>query len=184
MPLPDYIDNDRHKLEAILKQLIQDDRQFDLDIATGFFRIEAWIRLEEPLDKLTNLRLLIGRDPTILPAERSKIDLKKFVRRDVQGQLENGDFNLAYKGQIERLIAYLKQEHIQVRLYGVNGDKVSFLHAKAYIFDDYSIIGSSNFTPSGLDGNTELNVLIKQTAIARICGLTGLVNSGMIPVSI
>lgn len=167
MPLPDYIDNDRHKLEAILKQLIQDDRQFDLDIATGFFRIEAWIRLEEPLDKLTNLRLLIGRDPTILSAERSQIDLKKFFRRDVQGQLENGDFNLAYKQQIERLINYLKQEHIQVRLYGVNGDKVSFLHAKAYIFDDYSIIGSSNFTPSGLDGNTELNVLIKQTAIAK-----------------
>ena len=167
MPLPDYIDNDRHKLEAILKQLIQDERQFDLDIATGFFRIEAWIRLEEPLDKLTNLRLLIGRDPTILPAERSKIDLKKFFRRDVQGQLESGDFNFAYKQQIERLINYLKQEHIQVRLYGVNGDKVSFLHAKAYIFDDYSIIGSSNFTPSGLDGNTELNVLIKQTAIAK-----------------
>jgi len=167
MPLPDYIDNDRHKLEAILREIILCERQTDLDIATGFFRIEAWIRLEEPLNKLTNLRLLIGRDPTILPAERSQIDLKKFFRRDVQGQLEQGDFNLAYKQQIERLIAYLRQEHIQVRLYGVNGDKVSFLHAKAYIFDDFSIIGSSNFTPSGLNGNTELNVLIKQTAIAK-----------------
>jgi len=167
MPLPDYIDNDRHKLEAILREIILCDRQTDLDIATGFFRIEAWIRLEEPLNNLTNLRLLIGRDPTILPAERSQIDLKKFFRRDVQGQLEQGEFNLAYKQQIDRLITYLKQEHIQVRLYGVNGDKVSFLHAKAYIFDHYSIIGSSNFTPSGLDGNTELNVLIKQSAIAK-----------------
>jgi len=167
MPLPDYIDNDRHKLEAILREIILDDRQTDLDIATGFFRIEAWIRLEEPLNNLTNLRLLIGRDPTILPAERSQIDLKKFFRRDMQGQLEQGNFNLAYKQQIDRIITYLKQEHIQVRLYGVNGDKVSFLHAKAYIFDDYSIIGSSNFTPSGLDGNTELNVLIKQSAIAH-----------------
>ncbi|MEG4286302.1 helicase-related protein [Microcoleus sp. A006_D1] len=167
MPLPDYIDNDRHKLEGILREIILDDRQTELDIATGFFRIEAWIRLEEPLNNLTNLRLLIGRDPTILPAERSQIDLKKFFRRDMQGQLEQGNFNLAYKQQIDRIITYLKQEHIQVRLYGVNGDKVSFLHAKAYIFDDYSIIGSSNFTPSGLDGNTELNVLIKQSAIAH-----------------
>ena len=167
MPLPDYIDNDRDKLEAILKELIQNERQFDLDITTGFFRIEAWIRLEEALDKLTNLRLLIGRDPTILPAERNRIDLKKIFKRDVQSQLESGDFNLAYKQQIERLIAYLKQEHIQIRLYGVNSDKASFLHAKAYIFDDYSIIGSSNFTPSGLDGNTELNVLIKHHAIAK-----------------
>ena len=48
MPLPDYIDTDLHKLKAILKQLIQNERQFDLDIATD----EAWIRLEEPLDKL------------------------------------------------------------------------------------------------------------------------------------
>ena len=64
MPLSDYINNNRQKLKAILKQLIQDKKQFDL--VTGFFRIDAWIKLEELLDKLTNLRLLIGRDPTIL----------------------------------------------------------------------------------------------------------------------
>ena len=167
MPLPDYIDNDRHKLEAILQELILDDRQTNLDIATGFFRIEAWMRLEVALNQLTNLRLLIGRDPTILPAERSSVDLIKFFRRDIQGQIESSEFNLTYKQQIDRLIAYLQQEHIHVRLYGVNGGQASFLHAKAYIFDHYSIIGSSNFTPSGLDGNTELNVLIQQEIFAR-----------------
>ncbi len=167
MPLPDYIDNDRHKLEAILKELILGDRQTDLDIATGFFRIEAWIRLEQAFNTLTNLRLLIGRDPAILPAERNTIDLTRYFRRSVQGQLEEEDFNLGYKRQIDRLIAYLQQDHIQVRLFGVLSEGTPFLHAKAYIFDDYSIIGSSNLTPSGLDGNTELNVLIKQTAIAR-----------------
>ena len=167
MPLPDYIDNDRHKLEAVLKELILGDRQTDLDIATGFFRIEAWIRLEQAFNTLTNLRLLIGRDPAILPAERNTIDLTRYFRRSVQGQLESEDFNLGYKRQIDSLIAYLQQDHIQVRLFGVLTEGTPFLHAKAYIFDDYSIIGSSNLTPSGLDGNTELNVLIKQTAIAR-----------------
>ena len=54
MPLPDYIDNSRHKLEAVLKELILSDRQTDLDIATGFFRIEAWLRLEQAFN--TNLR--------------------------------------------------------------------------------------------------------------------------------
>ena len=83
--LPDYIDNSQSKLGETLTDIIFTYQQTDLDIATGFFRIEAWIRLEEPLNKLTNLRLLIGRDPTILPAERSQIDLKKFFRRDVQG---------------------------------------------------------------------------------------------------
>jgi hypothetical protein len=41
MTIPDYIDNSQHKLETVLKTLIKDDRQLILDIATGFFRIEA-----------------------------------------------------------------------------------------------------------------------------------------------
>lgn len=167
MALPDYIDNDKHKLEAVLKELILHDSQTDLDIATGFFRIEAWIRLEQAFNTLTNLRLLIGRDPAILPAERSTIDLARYFHRSVQGQLEGEPFNSAYKQQIDRLIAYLQQDHIQIRLFGALGNETPFLHAKAYIFNNYSIIGSSNFTPSGLDSNTELNVLIKQRAIAH-----------------
>jgi len=167
MPLPDYIDNDRHKLESVLTTIIKDEHQTDLDIATGFFRIEAWIRLEQAFNQLTNLRLLIGRDPTILPAERDRVDLTRYFRRNVQGQLEGEPFNLSYKQQIDRLIAYLEQDHIQARLYGAMAEGTPFLHAKAYIFDDYSMVGSSNFTPSGLDGNTELNMLNKQSAIAR-----------------
>jgi hypothetical protein len=42
MPLPNYIENNRHKLEAILKQLIQNERQFYLDIATDSYQIESW----------------------------------------------------------------------------------------------------------------------------------------------
>jgi superfamily II DNA or RNA helicase len=61
----------------------------------------------------------------------------------------------------------LEQDHVQVRLFGVHGKKVQFLHAKAYIFDSYSIVGSSNFTPSGLAGNTELNIVNKISAIAQ-----------------
>jgi superfamily II DNA or RNA helicase len=167
MNLPDYIDNQTHSLQSVIDTLILDYHQTDLDIATGFFRIEAWIRLERAFDKLTDLRLLIGRDPSILPAEPDRIDLANYFRRTIQRQLEGEPFNLEYKQQIERAIAFLQRESILVRLYGVNGNKASFLHAKAYIFSDYSIIGSSNFTPSGLEGNTELNVLIKQTAIAR-----------------
>ena len=167
MPLPDYIDNDTHKLESVLTTIIKDENQTTLDIATGFFRIEAWIRLEQPFNQLTSLNLLIGRDPSILPAEHDRIDLIRHFRRSVQEQLENQQFNHQYKQQIDRLITYLQQDHIQARLYGAMDPKTPFLHAKAYLFDHYSIIGSSNFTPSGLDGNTELNVLIKQSAIAR-----------------
>lgn len=166
MGLPDYIDNKNFKLEDILRQIIEDEKQFTLDIATGFFRIEAWLRLEEAMNKLQSLRLLIGRDPTIRPAERDRIDLVCFFRKNVQQQLEDEPFNLPYKHQIDRMIDYLQRDEVQVRLYGALGDKSQFLHAKAYIFDHYSIIGSSNFTPAGLEGNTELNIINKIKAIA------------------
>jgi|JI9StandDraft_1071089.scaffolds.fasta_scaffold02093_4 superfamily II DNA or RNA helicase len=167
MALPDYIDNNQHQLETVLKTLIKDEHQLILDIATGFFRMEAWVRLEDEMNALMSLRLLIGRDPTIHPAERDRVDLVCYFRQEVQQQLQSQDFRLEYKQQIERLIVYLEQDYIQVRLFGALGDKNQFLHAKAYIFDRYSIVGSSNFTPAGLSGNTELNVVNKIEAIAR-----------------
>ena len=167
MDLPDYIDNNQHKLEDVLRSLILDESQTNLDIATGFFRIEAWVRLEQAFNTLTNLRLLIGRDPTIRPAEGDRIDLTQYFHRDIRLQLETEKYKLKYKHQIDRLIAYLQQDRILVRLYGAVGEGMQFLHAKAYIFDNYSIIGSSNFTPAGLSGNTELNVLNKTPVIAQ-----------------
>ncbi len=168
MELPDYIDNSKdNKLEEVLRSLILHETQTNLDIATGFFRIEAWAKLENELNTLKSLRLLIGRDPTIRPAESDRIDLIRYLRREVQEELGKEKFKQKYKKLIDRLIAYLQQEHIHVRLYGAVGNGGQFLHAKAYIFDDYSIIGSSNFTPAGLCSNTELNVLNKQRNIAQ-----------------
>lgn len=165
MNIPDYIDNQKYKLQTVLKQLIENYNQQELDVATGFFRIEAWSRLEETMNHLTSLRLLIGRDPTIRPAEGDRVDLRKYFRREIQQQLNQRELKLEYKQQIDRLIEYLQQEHIQVRLYGATTSK--FLHAKAYIFNHYSIVGSSNFTPSGIDSNDELNIVNKIEAIAR-----------------
>jgi len=69
--LPTYLPI-TYTLEAILKQLIKNQHQLTLDIATGFSRIEAWLRLEDAMNQLAGLRLLIGRDPAMRPSrERS-----------------------------------------------------------------------------------------------------------------
>ncbi len=96
MSIPDYIDNSQHKLKAILKQLIEDDNQLNLDIATGYFRIEAWLRLEQEMNHLESLRLLVGCDPSIRPAESDRIDLLKYFRKDIQQQLNKQEFKLEY----------------------------------------------------------------------------------------
>uniref|UniRef100_A0A7C3VKY8 Helicase n=1 Tax=Planktothricoides sp. SpSt-374 TaxID=2282167 RepID=A0A7C3VKY8_9CYAN len=167
MPIPDYIDNSKHTLEAVLTELIEKENQLVLDLATAYFRVEAWLRLEDAMNQLTGLRVLIGTDPTIRPAEGDRIDLVKHLRRVIQRQLEEEPFKIEYKQRIDRAIAYFQQDHIQMRLFGALGSKRQFLHAKAYIFDMYSIVGSSNFTPSGLEDNSELNVVNKIEAIAR-----------------
>lgn len=167
MALPYYIDNQNHTLAAILEQLINNENELTLDIATGYFRIEAWLQLEQAMNKLQSFRLLIGRDPTIRPAETDRIDLIRYFRRDISNNLEGSLYRLEYKNQIDRLIAYLQQEHVQVRLYGVNGEKSQFLHAKAYIFDHYSIVGSSNFTPAGLRANSELSMINSIEPVAK-----------------
>jgi len=166
MPLPDYIDNSQYKLETILKILIEEENQHNLDIATGFFRIEAWLRLEASITQLKNFRLLIGRDPTIRPAESDRIDLIRYFRKNIQEQLEQEPLNSTYKRQIDSMIEHLSNPNVQVRLYGALGETSQFLHAKAYIFDHFSIVGSSNFTPAGLQGNTELNIINKISAVA------------------
>ena len=77
MLLPNYIDNSpSNKLQTIL------------DIAIGFFRIEAWVKLEPEMNQLTSLRLLIGRDPTIRPAESDRIDLIRDFKENIQKGLE------------------------------------------------------------------------------------------------
>jgi superfamily II DNA or RNA helicase len=168
MALPDYTDNTQNRtLQEVLIKIIEQENQKVLDIATGFFRIEAWVRLEDSMQQLQSLRLLIGRDPSIQPTETDRIDLVRHFKREIQDQVEQQEFNIDYKKQITRLIEYLERPDIQVRLFGALGEKPQFLHAKAYIFNEYSIVGSSNFTPSGLVGNSELNIINKISAIAR-----------------
>ncbi len=169
MPLPDYIDNSKNSpnLQDILNTIIKDEKQLTLDIASGFFRIEAWVRLETAMKQLTGFRLLLGRDPAIRPGESDRIDLIRFFKKELYKEIDQKPLISEYQQQIQGMIDYLERNDVEVRLFGDKGDKEQFLHAKAYIFDNYSIVGSSNFTPSGLEGNTELNIVNQNRAIAH-----------------
>jgi hypothetical protein len=72
MQIPDYIDNQHHTLAAILTDLIQSYNERKLDIVTGYFLIEARLKLEDAMNQLTQLRLSIGCNPTNLAAERDR----------------------------------------------------------------------------------------------------------------
>src|SRR3989442_6746477 len=162
MNIPFVIDNQQHKMADVLNALLADHEGHSLDIATAYFNISGWQLLHDGLNGLGNFRLLLGDEPEV----GSDLGLREVGAKPIKGlisDLAGESFNEATLWLVEDLVAFLHQEHVQVRLY-----TQGFLHAKCYIF--YSgggferftpvavIFGSSNFTRPGLQTNKELNL--------------------------
>ncbi|MDQ4076581.1 MAG: phospholipase D-like domain-containing protein, partial [Chloroflexota bacterium] len=160
---PDYLDNtSQRNLADALQRLVCEWEQYQLDVASGYFEPGVWQQLRNAFPHLEGFRLLLGREPDLdgkgAPEE---IDLRRYFRHRIQGELEELPFNPEYAALIDGLIAFLRRESVAVRLYP------SFLHAKAYIFPDVAIVGSSNFTRAGLNRKAELNLVHKSSTVAR-----------------
>ena len=146
-----------------------------IKIATGYWDIPGTAlvlgRLKEFLRKDgTQVQLLIGADPVVRinqlknPLHKDAKFPQDYIKRDIQ-QLEVKD---EYVEVVRFIKEYCKEEEensrLRIRLYQKDSDgNVQFFHAKCYVFlgDNFAkgIIGSSNFTQKGLEGNSELNYL-------------------------
>lgn len=147
--------------------------------------------------KGTKLKLLIGKDPYVYakmlkePKFLNKSYPDEFIRtniddladnlRDEHKQVINLLLKFCEKGCVkngslgtESLFEELESK-IEIRTFKKNEDDESqFLHSKCYIFTSeskktkaYGIIGSSNFTEKGLQGNAELNYIEDTAQIVR-----------------
>ncbi|MDF5729994.1 MAG: DEAD/DEAH box helicase family protein [Rhizonema sp. PD38] len=160
-----YIDNHQErKLAHILKLLIEEYKKTDLDIATSSFDIGAWVKMKEAFSKLSTLRLLIGKSTPIGWTVKHQLDLKEVPLNEednFQSQIDNMFYDKNSHDLIQDLINFLERSEIEVKLYGGNErPKKMFLYGNAYLFSNCGIVGSSDFTASGLDDQTELNVVI------------------------
>lgn len=159
--IPDYTDNEKFHLSTVLRDLIEVYEEREADIATGFFSPSVWGVLGSTLEQLESLRLMLGKEPD-LPLEKRGLKLVQYYRRKLKEELEGSRLDSARVRDIDALIAFLGRDSVQVRLFND-----PFLHAKAYIFSSYNIVGSSNFTYNGLMGNSELNTVTKNDAMTR-----------------
>src|SRR3989440_4852186 len=162
MNIPFVIDNQRHKMADVLNDLLHHHGGHSLDVATAYFNVGGWQLLRAGLNGLGNFRLLLGDEPEA----GSDLGLREIGAKPVKGlirDLARENFNEATLRLVEDLIAFLRQDHVQVRLY-----TQGFLHAKCYIFSSgggferflplAAIVRSSNFTRPGLQTNKELNL--------------------------
>lgn len=158
-PAPFYISNDGDvNLAAFLDRAVRHDPA-RLDVAVGYFKPDVWKLIGPAFKELAAFRLLLGAE-ALLSGDDQGLDLSAYIRRQLQGDLEEITFDRAWAALMDDLIAFLKREAVDVRLFqGRNIWHAPFLHAKAYILPSTSIVGSSNLTPAGLTKNVELNLV-------------------------
>lgn len=168
MTIPFVIDNQRHGMADALNELLAESVGKPLDVATAYFAISGYRLVREGLHQVGAFRLILGAEPH----SGADIGLRpnaEALKKRLQGDLEAEPFNETTLKLVEELIAFLRADKVEVRLY----DK-GFLHAKAYLFhQDHvgehnradrmrpfaAIVGSSNFTGPGLVRNKELNLV-------------------------
>ena len=126
--IPFAIDNAEHRLADVLNALLAQAEGRPVDVATAYFAISGYRLVREKLPAVGNFRLLIGSDPQ----SASDVGIKphpKLLARQLSGDVEAEPFTEETLRLVEHLIAFLRAEKVEVRLY----DK-GFLHAKAYLF--------------------------------------------------
>lgn len=168
------LDNSTEKLSMLnaLKDCLSNDDIKTVRIATGYWDIPGLALITDHLRRFlskegTRLLLLIGKDPYVYasqiknPKYKDKNYPDDFIRTDIN-ELEPKE---EYENAVNLLLDYCTDQDdskIAIRIYrqDAQGD-TQFLHSKCYIFKGDSeavgIVGSSNFTQKGLEGNAELN---------------------------
>lgn len=183
------IDNSKNlKMVDKLGECIDDIHINTIRIATGYWDIPGMALIADKLKKFlerkhAKLEIIIGKDPYVytnvlkVPEFKDKSYPKDYIRADFDKIGNN--LKDEYREAFQLLLDYCKDKEedskIQIRIFKTNeDDECQFFHSKCYIFtssdddekDMYAILGSSNFTKKGLEGNSELNVL--ETDVAFI----------------
>ena len=162
------VDNKRVKaqnMKEVLKTIAKDSVSFKC--AVGYFYLEGLVEIINALKELQEIKILMGYETTKPTKEKL---IKAF--KEKFNQLE---INEQTKPAIKLFYQLVKEyKTLKIRVYFGDGTKAERLHSKSYLFlrnsqtnsmlDRYKagVIGSSNLTPSGLIGNTELNIIVTE----------------------
>lgn len=176
---------------STLKECLAQQDIKTVRIATGYWDIPGLALLTDDIKAFlekngTRLLLLIGKDPYVYASQVKNPKYKDlnypadFIRTDLC-ELEPKE---EFENAVRLLLDYCTEEtdsKIQIRIFRKNEeDTTQFLHSKCYIFDGinagkgYGLIGSSNFTEKGLQGNAELNYL--ETDVTKVLSETHIPN--------
>ncbi|MCK9222063.1 MAG: phospholipase D-like domain-containing protein [Limnochordia bacterium] len=162
------IDNRRITMKDALNDLLP--KSENLDMAVAYFYLSGLQLVERPVHDLLEqggtVRILMGNRTNYATAEMlsngfSLRTAKDCLFDEIKGIVSYDDRRTELAYQFSKWIAEGK---VDVRIYV---GEANYFHAKSYLMyrtreradDGFAIVGSSNFSESGLLGNTELNTV-------------------------
>ena len=163
------VDNSDENWKALhyLNEWCEISNQFD--IATGYFEISALTAMDGQWQKLDKIRILMGDEQSL----RLKQHFQKALSEKLgalDDSMEDEKEGNEFLSGVEAVLDAIRTKKIECRVY-----RKKKFHAKAYITYDRSkvrppigLVGSANFTKSGLSSNIELNVQIETGAEVKI----------------
>jgi hypothetical protein len=124
-------------------------------IITGFTSLSNLIDYfgSGEFEKLLSVRILIGFEPNV--RGRKKYQVVKLDKEIKEYWLKKG-LSIMSGGAVMKLIQKIDDNWIEFRY----RDR---LHAKLYIGDEFSVLGSSNFSKNGLTTQEEANIRVAKT---------------------
>ena len=176
------IDNspEGYNMTEVLKECLKDKNVTEVYIATGFWDLRGTALVYDELAEFlkrdnSKFRLLIGKDPYLYSGDTESFTKGRYDKQEQAWRVDLDKFAAQeqYVKVVQMLVDNLKDkdnEKFQIHIYRPDGElKDQFLHSKCYIFKGYDheeecrvgygIIGSTNFTQRGMEGNSELNTL-------------------------
>ena len=150
-----------------LQQWCEISKKFD--IATGYFDISALNALDGKWQQLDEIRILMGDEMT----KRTSVALAKAIDKiktllddSIEKETETNAFLTGVVGIIEGI----RSGKIKCKIYNKKKfhAKCYITYSKAAVAPPVALVGSSNFTYSGLTQNLELNVRISSEAEVAI----------------
>lgn len=144
------------------------------DCLVGYFRITGFYLLKQELEKVKEIRFLVGlgidtqtkESINLTLFDQNAFKIQPILRKQIKEEFENSEDSLVVENGINTFIEWIKSGKIKIK---ICADKN--VHAKVYIVRNDEtvsalqygnvITGSSNFSYNGLQNNIEFNVELK-----------------------
>lgn len=162
------IDNRRVSMVDALKYLLKQEEFKTLDVAVGYFYISGLLLLKDEFTDFMDrrnghFRILMGNETNGATVNiLDGFNYRNYAEL-IASKSKHDTRDISDKEFLGKIAEWIDSGRIEVKVYT---GQANYFHAKSYLFASTlnsdrgtAIVGSSNFSKAGLQGNTELNVL-------------------------